>query len=185
MSVLVTVGVLVLVAVWAMASYNKLVRLRTQVTRNWRLVDAERKRRHDLVLKLLDEVKHADLDRETWEALGAARHRAIGVNGPADAGRKEAELSSALARAIDAVGRHAQLTARVHVETLQEEVTSAESRIGGARHSYNAVAAAYNAAAEVIPGNVVAGLAGFRPAELFQAPTDGGPGSTAASPPNN
>jgi LemA protein len=170
MSVLVTVGALVLIALWAMASYRKLVGLRTAVTKGWRQLDAQLKRRHDLVLDLVNAVQNAaEVESVTLEAVVAARNRAISVSGPTNAGRKEAELSKALADFLGASQSEWPLAADRAVRALQEDLTGAENRIDVARQSYNKVAATYNAATDAIPGNIVAGFAGFRPAELFQA----------------
>ena len=100
MSVLVTIGALALVALWAMGSYNRLVGLRNQVTNGWRQIDVQLKRRHDLIPNLINTVKGAmEFERDTLEAVVAARNRAVGASGPADAGRKEGELSAG-ARAL-------------------------------------------------------------------------------------
>jgi len=171
MSVLVTVGALVLIALWAMASYRKLVGLRTAVTKGWRQLDAQLKRRHDLVLDLVNAAQNgAEVESVTREAVIAARNRAISVTGPADAGRKEAELSKALADFLGAPQSGWPLAAD-RARAIQEDLASAENRIDVARQSYNKLAATYNAATDAIPGNIVAGFAGFRPAELFQATT--------------
>ena len=99
MSVLVTVGALALIALWAMSAYGRLVGLRNQVTKGWRQIAVQLKRRHDLIVDLVNTVKGAaEFERDTLEAVIAARNRAATASGPADAGRKESELSAALGR---------------------------------------------------------------------------------------
>jgi hypothetical protein len=107
MSVLITAAVLLVLGLWAIGSYSRLLRLRRQVTLHWREVHALRQRRQD---------EHGDAD-------AAAR-------GPADA--------------------------------------DAAHLLDRAERRYNLAAAKYNAAIESIPGNVLAGLAGFKRAELME-----------------
>ena len=170
MSVLVTVGALALIALWAMSSYNKLVRLRTQVTHGWRQIDAQLKRRHELILNLVNTVKGAvEFEGATLEAVIAARTRAASASRPADAGRKDSELAAALGRFFALAETHPGLAANQNARALREELAGTDNEIGAARQVYNNLATKYNTATEVIPGNIIAGFAGFKAAELFEA----------------
>jgi LemA protein len=168
-SVLLTIGVLVALALWVVGVYNRLVRLRNQVTNGWKQIDVQLKRRHDLIPNLVNTVKGAmEFEKSTLEAVIAARNRAAAATGPADAGRKEGELTQALGRFFALAESYPQLTANQNVRALQEELSATENKIGFARQFYNDIATRYNTAIQVIPGNLVAGFAGFRPAELFE-----------------
>jgi LemA protein len=169
MSVLVTIGVLAALGLWAVSSYNRLVGLRNQVTNGWRQIDVQLKRRHDLIPNLVDTVKGAmDFERETLDAVVAARSRSLTNSGPADASRKESELSTALGRVMALAESYPQLTANQNVRALQEELAGTESQLAAARRAYNDAATRYNTATDVLPANLVAGLAGFARAELFE-----------------
>jgi LemA protein len=173
MSVFITIGILVVVGLWGVASYNRLVALRNQVTAGWRQIDVQLKRRHDLIPNLVSAVTGAmAFERETLEAVVTARNRAATASGPADASRKEGELSMALGRLLALAEQYPALTANDNVRALQEDLAGTENRIGQARQAYNDLAARYNTATEVIPANVIAGLAGFRQAELFTITDD-------------
>ncbi len=173
MSVLVTVGALALIALWAMSAYGRLVGLRNQVTKGWRQIAVQLKRRHDLILDLINTVKGAaEFERDTLEAVIAARNRAATASGPADAGRKESELSAALGRFFALAENAPELTANQNVRALRDELAGTESRIGAAHQFYNNLATKYNTATEVIPGNIIAGFAGFKAAELFEITSD-------------
>src|ERR1700751_6415270 len=93
------IAVLILMVVWAIASYNRLVGLRNQVQNGWRQIDVQLKRRHDLIPNLVNAVKGSmDFERDTLTAVMEARARAQSAAGPADAAQKEGELSQALGR---------------------------------------------------------------------------------------
>jgi len=169
MSVLITIGVLALLGLWFVGSYNRLVGLRNQVTNGWKQIDVQLKRRHDLIPNLVNTVKGAmEFERDTLEAVIAARNRAVAAAGPAEAGRREGELNAALGRFFALAERYPQLTANQNVRALQEELAATENKVGFARQFYNDIATKYNTATQVIPTNVIAGLAGFKAAELFE-----------------
>lgn len=169
MSVLITVGILVLLFVAAVGVYNRLVRLRNQVANGWKQIDVQLKRRHDLIPNLVNTVKGAmEFEKGTLEAVIAARNRAATATGPADAGRREGELTQALGRFFALAESYPQLTANQNVRALQEELAATENKVGFARQFYNDIVTAYNTAIQVVPGNLIAGFAGFRPAELFE-----------------
>ena len=92
-------AVVALVVVWAIALYNRLVGLRNQVLNGWRQIDVQLKRRHDLIPNLVNTVRGAmEFERDTLTQVMEARARAVSATGPADAARKEGELSQALGR---------------------------------------------------------------------------------------
>ena len=169
MSVLVTIGILVVLALWAVAVFNRLIGLRNQVTNRWKQIDVQLKRRHDLIPNLVNTVKGAmEFEKGTLEAVIAARNRAVGATGPADAARKEGDLTQVLGHFFALAESYPQLTATTNVRALQEELTGTENKIGFARQFYNDIATKYNTATQVIPGNLIAGISGFRHAELFE-----------------
>src|SRR6185312_3380247 len=90
-------GVLALLVVWAIASYNRLVGLRNQVLNGWRQIDVQLKRRHDLIPNLVNAVKGSmDFERDTLTSVMEARAKAMSATGPADAAQKEGQLSQAI-----------------------------------------------------------------------------------------
>jgi LemA protein len=169
MTVIITAAVVVLLLLWAVGSYNKLIGLRNQVTNGWKQIDVQLKRRHDLIPNLVNTVKGAmDFERGTLEAVIAARNRAASASGPADAAKKEGELTQALGRFFALAEGYPQLTANQNVRALQEELAGTENKIGFARQFYNDIATKYNTATQVVPANVIANLAGFKLAEMFE-----------------
>src|SRR5512138_3987836 len=98
---LVLLVLVVLVVIWAIASYNRLVAMRNQVLNGWRQIDVQLKRRHDLIPNLVNSVRGAmDFERDTLTAVMEARARALTATGPADAAQKEGQLTQALGRLI-------------------------------------------------------------------------------------
>jgi LemA protein len=166
---LLLLAVVVLLALWAIGVYNRLVGFRNQTQNGWRQIDVQLKRRHDLIPNLVNTVKGSmEFERDTLTAVMDARARAMGAAGPADASRKEGELSQALGRLLAVAENYPQLKSNENVKMLQEELSSTENKIGFARQFYNDIATKFNIARETFPANLIAGPFGFTAAELFQ-----------------
>ncbi len=171
MSVLITLAVIVLVLMWALGTYSRVVRLRNQVVRGWKLLDMQLKRRHDLLPNLVSALQSAGFAREPLDSLIAARTRAVSAAGPADAAVQERELTRALQQVFPLIEWHPKLATDQHVRALQESLGSFDAKLASARQVYNDLAAAYNTAIKIFPGNVVSGFGNFKAAELFDAAT--------------
>ncbi len=75
---LITIGVLaLLLVVWAVASYNRMVRLRQHIRESWSDIDVELKRRYELIPNLVGTVKgYAKHEQTVLEEVTALRNRA-------------------------------------------------------------------------------------------------------------
>ena len=163
--------VLVVVALWGVGAYNKLIALKNQVANAWKQIDVQLKRRHDLIPNLVNAVKGAmDFEKSTLEAVISARNKAVSVSGGgvAQVAQAEGQLTQALGRLFALSENYPQLKATANIQQLQEELTSTENKVGFARQLYNDVATSYNTAQQQFPTNMMAGLAKASPAELWQ-----------------
>jgi LemA protein len=161
---------LLVVALWVMSAYNRLIALKNQVANAWKQIDVQLKRRHDLIPNLVNAVKGAmDFEKSTLEAVIAARNKAVGVagGGVAQVAKAEGELTQALGRLFALSENYPQLKATANIQQLQEELTSTENKVGFARQLYNDTATSYNTAQQQFPTNLVAGMAKAAPAELW------------------
>ncbi len=157
------------IVVWAMAVYNRLVGLRNQTTNGWRQIDVQLKRRHDLIPNLVSSVKGVmEFERDTLTQVVEARAKATTATGPADAAVKEGVLTEALGKLFALAENYPQLHANENVKALQEELSSTENKIGFARQFYNDIATSFNTAQQTFPANMIASSFGFTPAELFE-----------------
>src|SRR5438874_7141251 len=96
---LILLAVIVLLVVWAIGSYNRLVSLRNQTLNGWRQIDVQLKRRHDLIPNLVNAVRGSmDFERDTLTAVMEARAKAVAATGPADAAQQEGQLTQPLGK---------------------------------------------------------------------------------------
>ena len=169
MGLLVVIAIVAVIVFWGIGIYNRLIRLRNQVTNGWRQIDVQLKRRHDLIPNLVNTVKGAmEFERDTLTRVMEARAKAVSATTPAAAARAEGELTQALGRLFALAENYPSLKASENVKMLQEELSSTENKIGFARQFYNDIATSYNNARETFPSNMIASSMGFKPAELFE-----------------
>jgi LemA protein len=164
--------VAVLVVLFAIVTYNGLVRLRLQTQNAWSDIDVQLKRRHDLVPNLVETVKgYAAHERGTLDSVTAARTAAVAAQsaGPAERAAAEAQLSTALRGLTVAVEAYPQLQASGGFRDLQQQLAQIEDGIQNARRYYNAVVREFNAKIMQFPSSLVAGSFGFQPREFFEA----------------
>ncbi len=179
-ALLVVVAVVVVLAVVVASVYNRLVALRQRYLNAYAQIDVQLKRRYDLIPNLVEAVKgYMAHERQTLEAVIAARNSAVEASARAAADPRDAAAIMSLAGAenmlIGALGRfmalreaYPDLKADRHASQLMEELASTENRVAFARQAYNDSVMLYNTARETFPNVLVAGPMGFRAATLFQ-----------------
>jgi LemA protein len=173
------IGVLIALAVIAVAVigiYNSLVKLRVQADNAWSDIDVQLKRRHDLIPNVVETVKgYAGHERQTLEAVIAARSRAVSVQGagPAERGQAEGALTTALRGLFALAEAYPQLRAAENFAALQNTLAQIEDAVQNARRYYNAVVRDLNTKIQVFPSNIIAGMFGFKNREFFEVPEAG------------
>ena len=171
----VIVGVVALLVVAIVLLYNRLVTLRNRVENAWAQVDVQLKRRYDLIPNLVETVKgYAAHERETFEAVTAARTRAQAAQGPAEQGAAEGILGQALGRLFALAEAYPELQADENFRQLQDELAQTENKIAVSRQVYNDTVLTYNTAIQTIPGLLVAGPFGFSRKDFFEVETQPG-----------
>lgn len=169
MGLVIFLVVVVVLVLWIVGAYNRLISLKNQVLNAWKQIDVQLKRRHDLIPNLVNTVKGAmEFERGTLEAVISARNRAVSATGVKETAKAEGELTQALGRLFALSEAYPELKTNQNILSLQEELTSTENKVGFARQHYNDVATSYNTAQSTFPTMLVAGIAKASPAELWE-----------------
>jgi LemA protein len=165
--------VVVLIGLFLMSVYNKLVRLREQVRNGFSQIDVQLERRHDLIPNLVETAKgYLKHERETLEAVIAARSAAtqarVEVSGDPQnleamgkLAQSEAALGGALGRLLAVAEAYPDLKADRSMADLTEELTTTENKIAFARQNYNDQVTRYQTYKTSFPPVVIAGSFGF------------------------
>jgi len=169
MVIWIVAAVLAVVGLWIIASFNGLVSLKNQTLNGWKQIDVQLKRRYDLIPNLVETVRGVmKFEQDTLTKVIEARNKAISAQGVAEKAAQENMLTGALRQLFALVENYPQLKSNENASKLQEELASTENRIGFARQFYNDIATKFNIAQQVFPANLIAGMFGFKPAELFE-----------------
>ena len=179
--ILLVVGAVALFfAFWVIGAYNGLVTLRNRFKNAFAQIDVQLKRRYDLIPNLVETAKgYMKHERETLEAVIAARNTAYAASkaaaaNPADAAAMkgllsaESGLGGALSRLMVVSEQYPHLKANQNMMQLTEELTSTENKISFARQAYNDAVTLFNTTRERFPTNLIAGMFNFAEAQLFQ-----------------
>jgi len=177
---LILLGVAVILVIWVVGIYNRLVALRNRFKNAFAQIDVQLKRRYDLIPNLVETAKgYLKHERETLEAVIKARNVAAAAaetvaKNPAAAGAMknlgaaETGLAGALSRLLVVSEQYPDLKANQNMMQISEELTSTENKIAFARQAYNDSVTTYNTSRETFPAVAFAGMFGFSPAELFE-----------------
>jgi LemA protein len=177
---LVLIIILVVLAVILASMYNRLVALKNRFKNAFAQIDVQLKRRYDLIPNLVETAKkYIQHERETLEAVIAARSRAVSANSAAASNPgdprsmkellgAEAALGGALGRLLAVAENYPDLKANQTMSQLMEELTSTENKVSFARQAFNDAVMQYNTSRESFPTNIIAGMFNFGEAQLFE-----------------
>lgn len=165
-------ALLVVVGLFVLLTYNRLVRLRLAVDNSWGQIEVALKLRHDLVPSLVETVAgyaghESSVLVRTAEARGEATH-AVGA-GPAARGPLEGALALGIGNLVGLAEAYPDLKASENFLALQDQLASVEERISITRRVYNDTVQTLNTAVSVFPPSLVAKAFGFGTREFFAA----------------
>lgn len=164
-------GILIVLALWVMSTYNSLVSLNENAKTAQADVEVQYQRRFDLIPNLVSSVKGIfEQEREVFNALAEARTRYAGsAAGSTDRVTAINGVETALARLLVVVENYPELRSSESVLKLQDQLEGTENRISVARNTYNAVVNQLNKKVQFFPSNVIADIFGFGELERFKA----------------
>ncbi len=167
--VFVLLAIVIIVAIWFIGIYNRLVGLRNNVEASWKQVDVQLQKRYDLVPNLVETVKgYVAHEKETLEKVTQARNMAINASGVAQQAEAENMLTGALKSLFAVSEAYPDLKANQNFLMLQQELANIENKIAYSRQHYNDVVRGYNTLQQQFPANMVAGMASCKPADYFE-----------------
>ena len=155
----------ILVVVWWIATFNGLVRKKQSCKESWADIDAELKRRHDLIPNLVNTVKgYAAHESEVLAEVTKLRDQAVADQGDSQETRSKAEsmLGAGVGKLMARAEAYPDLKASANFVELQKELTETETRIERARRFYNANTRAFQNGCQVFPSSIIAGMGGFK-----------------------
>ena len=168
---IVVIAILVVVALWAVATYNRLIGRRNRVDNAWSQVDVQLKRRWDLIPNLVETVKgYASHEQRTFERVVQARNASQAATTPVQQAGAENVLTGALRQLFAIAEAYPELKASTNFSELSAQLSETENKVSVARQIYNDSVLTYNNAVQQVPSSIIAGLANFSTREFFDSP---------------
>lgn len=164
--------VVLIVMIWFISTWNRLVRLEENVNKSWADIDVLLKQRYDMIPNLVNTVKgYASHEKEIFEQFALARQTAAGCLANGDVkglGAAEGTLAALMPRINMVAEQYPELKADTSFVNLQNQLVSIENQVSDRREFYNASATNWNAAIQMIPTSIVAGMKGAMRKDLFE-----------------
>lgn len=167
--VLILGGVVLVVGLWLISSYNSMVKLRNMVRNSWAQIDVQLKRRFDLVPNLVETVKgYAAHEKEVLEKVTQARSMVQSAQSIEQRQQAENQLTNTLRSLFAVAEAYPQLKANDNFRDLQQQLSELEEKIAFARQFFNDTTMKYNTTIQSFPTNLLAGMFGFQALPFFE-----------------
>jgi LemA protein len=166
---LIAIGVVVLLVIFGVAQYNRLIRLNITVDEAFAQIEVQLKRRADLIPNLVETVKgYAAHEQSTFDAVVAARAKSTSASSVADVAAADGALTNALRGLLAVAEAYPDLKASANFLSLQEELSTTENKVSFARQFYNDNVRSLNTAVKTVPTNFFAGFAKVGAREFYE-----------------
>ncbi|MCX5697514.1 MAG: LemA family protein [Candidatus Omnitrophica bacterium] len=165
------IAAIVLIGIIFISGYNAIVSKHETITAKWAQVENQLQRRNDLIPNLVNTVKgYAAHEKTLFEDITNARSQWGKANTVDEKVKAASAIDSAISRLLMVVENYPNLKADQTFLKLQDELAGTENRIATERMRYNEAVREYNITVRMFPGNMIAGIYGFKPAtEYFKA----------------
>jgi LemA protein len=168
MAVIIAIGIVVLLLLWIVSVYNRLVKLRNRRQNAFADIDVQLRQRHDLIPQLVETVKgYATHEKDLLMRITEARSAAMNASSIDDKIKAEQQLTTALQGLRVQVEAYPDLKANQNFLQLQEELSDIENKLAASRRFFNGATTEYNNGVESFPGNLIARNFGFRREMMF------------------
>jgi len=167
-SIYIVLALAVLLALYLMGTYNRLVILLNRIKEAWSGIEVQLKRRTDLIPNLVSTVKgYAKHEKEVFENVTKARSAVMDAKGVKQTQEAENMLSGALKSLFAVAESYPDLKANTNFQDLQKELADTEDKIAYSRQFYNSNVLSFNNTSKVFPNNLFVSLFGFIEQEFF------------------
>ncbi len=164
------IGLILLIGVWLLFTYNSLVSLRNRVKEAWSQIDVQLKRRSSLIPNLVEAVKgYVKHEKGVLEEVTKARTSLMNAKNPHEAASADNMLTGALKSLFAVAENYPNLKASENFKALQDELSDTETKVAASRQFYNTNVLDLNNSLEQFPSKMVGQWFGFTKEDFFKA----------------
>ena len=173
MNLLIIIGIIAILFIVVVTTYNTLVKLRNNRENAFADIDVQLKQRHDLIPQLVETVRgYAKHEKETLDNVIQARNQAIQAKNIDEKIITENKLTSALSGLKITLEAYPDLKANQNFLQLQEEIADIENKLAASRRYFNSTTREYNNKVQTFPSNLIANIFGFKTEIMFDLATE-------------
>lgn len=164
------IGILLLIGLYVISTYNGLVSLNESIDNQWAQVESQYQRRFDLIPNLVESVKGVmKQEKDVFTAIADARTRYAGAKSVDEKAGAATQVESAFARLLVIMENYPQLRSVETVTNLMSQLEGTENRISVERMRFNDLVKNFNVTIKRVPANIVAGMLGYKERAYFQS----------------
>ena len=164
------VGLVVVLVVYLVASYNGFVVLKTRILEALSGIDVQLKRRADLIPNVVETVKgYAKHEKTVFNDVTKARSALMGAQSPKEKAQADNMLTGALKSLFAVAEAYPDLKASANFQDLQRQLEDTEDKVAYSRQFYNSNVLDFNAKVQMFPSNMIANAFSFKAFEFFEA----------------
>jgi LemA protein len=165
----IVIGIIILIVLWLIFSFNRLITLRTRAKEAWSDIDVQLKRRYNLIPNLVETVKgYASHEKEVFQKVTEARTKAMAAGTVEEKAKAENFLSSTLKSLFAVSENYPDLKASQNFLELQRELRDTEDKVQASRRFYNTNVRDLNIKIEIFPASLVAKAFKFTKMDFFE-----------------
>lgn len=164
------IGIIVILVLWVLMTYNGLITLRNRAREAWSQIDVQLKRRSSLIPNLVEAVKgYAKHEKDVFKEVTEARSALVGAKSPHEKAAANDMLTGALKSLFAVAEAYPTLRASENFKQLQDEISDTETKVAASRQFYNTNVLDLNNSLETVPSNIVGNMFGFKKEDFFKA----------------
>lgn len=169
MVIIILIALIILLLIWGVVTYNRLITERLKVHTQWSQIDVVLKQRFDLIPNLMETVKgYAAHEKEALQAVTDARNRYLGAADAEGQMKASTELSGAMGRLMAVAESYPELKANQNFLHLQQQLSEMEEKLANYRQFYNDTVLRYDRLLETVPTNLIAKMFHFKKEAFFK-----------------
>lgn len=170
---IIPVGIILVLVVWGVSTYNRLVSQNVAIDAQWAQVENQFQRRFDLIPNLVNTVKGiAAQEKDVFTAIADARTRYSGATTPDERAKAAGQVESALGRLLVITENYPQLQSSQAFRDLMVQLEGTENRIAVERMNYNNQVKTLNTAVKRFPTMIFANIFGIDERAYFEVSSE-------------
>lgn len=170
MWIYIILGIVAILAIYVIVTFNGLTQTRNRVDEAFATMDVYLKKRWDLIPNLVETVKgYMKHEKSTLKEIVELRNKAYDKMTEENKVDVNNKLTQGISKLFALAESYPDLKANQNFMDLSAQLTKVEDDIANSRKYYNGAVRTLNDKVQMFPGNMIAGMLGFKTRKMFEA----------------